>query len=119
MLVTTPSGVSGTKAGDEFTYGTGLPAITSVSPALLNSAGGDTVTITGSGFAGATGVRIDASSTCTEGVASFTVNNDTSITAVTAFPDECFVNYPGFDFRVITPSGISPISSGDAASFNF
>ena len=66
------------------------------------------MTITGSGFAGATGVRIDDSNTCTEGVASFTVNNDTSITAVTAFPDECFVNYPGFDFRVITPPKIAP-----------
>jgi hypothetical protein len=63
--------------GNDFVVGLGVPSITSVSPATGGVAGGSTITITGSGFTGATAVTIG-------GVAatSFTVVNDTTITAV-------------------------------------
>ena len=53
------------------------PSITSVSPSSGPSSGGNTVTITGSGFTGATSVTFAGAS-----AASFTVVSDTSITAV-------------------------------------
>ncbi|MBQ0984984.1 Ig-like domain repeat protein [Streptomyces sp. F63] len=55
------------------------PVVADFTPSTGSEAGGETVLITGSGFTGATGVTI-------AGVpaASFTVNSDTGITAVTA-----------------------------------
>ncbi|MGW7486218.1 beta strand repeat-containing protein [Streptomyces sp. NPDC054786] len=74
VTVTTPSGIS-----NQFvTYAyvaTPAPALSSVSPASGPSAGGTTVTLTGSGFSGATVVRFGAVS------ASFVINSGTQITA--------------------------------------
>ena len=66
-------GTSPTSGADQFTYG--APVVTGVSP--NNGAAGQSVTITGSGFANATSVGF-GSTTVTAGA--FTVNSDTSIT---------------------------------------
>ncbi|HLI74924.1 MAG TPA: IPT/TIG domain-containing protein [Acidimicrobiales bacterium] len=52
-----------------------MPAVTSVSPTSGTAAGGTTVTVNGSGFTGATGVKFGSTS-----ATSFTVNNDGKIT---------------------------------------
>src|SRR5690606_31251770 len=91
ITVTTPAGTAGPadvvvlspngdSAPGELTYvaGPAVPVISSLTPTSGPTAGGTTVTITGSGFTGATAVRFD-------GIAatSFTVDSDTQITAVT------------------------------------
>src|SRR5208283_14619 len=55
VTVTTPGGTSATLPADEFTYDP-VPAVTGISPAAGPVAGGTTVTITGTGFTGATAV---------------------------------------------------------------
>lgn len=54
----------------------GVPTITSVSPATGPTTGGTLVTITGTGFTGATSVKFEATN-----APSYTVNSSTSITA--------------------------------------
>lgn len=54
------------------------PSVSSISPVSGSAAGGDTVTISGAGFTGATGVNFGAAA-----AASFTIVDDTTITAVT------------------------------------
>src|SRR5208337_4546930 len=76
ITVTTPSGTSATLPADEFTYDP-VPAVTSISPAAGPLAGGTTVTITGTGFTGATAVTFG-----TTAATSYVVNSATSITAV-------------------------------------
>ncbi len=78
LTVTTPAGTSATSAADQFTY-VAAPAVTTVSPATGPPAGGTTVTITGTGFTGATSVTIGGSP-----ATGITVNGSgTSITAIT------------------------------------
>ncbi|MDT0456451.1 IPT/TIG domain-containing protein [Streptomyces sp. DSM 41527] len=72
------------------------PAVLSVSPASGASAGGTTVTITGTGFTGATAVRFGATPT-----PSFTVLSDTQITAATP------LGTGTVQVTVTTPSGTS------------
>jgi alpha-tubulin suppressor-like RCC1 family protein len=78
------------------------PTVTEVSPARGPQAGGTTVTITGSGFTGATEVEFEPLTTT-----DFTVDSPTQITAVTppAYP------LPGNGYvavKVRTPAGTSP-----------
>lgn len=80
-----------------------LPEIASISPDLGDIGGGIAVTISGSGFTGATGVEIDGTA-CT----SVVVVDDTTITAVT--PAKSAGTY---DVVVTHPSGDSgPLSGG-------
>jgi hypothetical protein len=90
-----------------------MPIVTSVSPST-NVSSGTSVTITGSDFTGATGVKFGSTPANT-----FTVNSDTQITA----------NYPGgvylgslrlsvnpvgtVNVSVTGPNGISLTSSAD------
>ena len=68
-------GTSATSASDQyFTYVP--PTITSVSPTAGPTAGGTSVTITGTGFTGATAVKFGATA-----ATAFTVNSATQITA--------------------------------------
>lgn len=106
VLVTTPGGTSTAVAGDLFTY-TAAPVVTSVSPATGSSAGGPVVTITGTGFTGATAVAFTATP-----ATAFTVVSDTSITATT--PAHSAV---GVDVRVTTPGGQSGIVGGDVYTY--
>ena len=55
VTVTTPGGTSATSSADQFTY-IGAPAVTGLSPTSGPAAGGTLVTITGTGFTGATAV---------------------------------------------------------------
>jgi hypothetical protein len=81
VTVSTPSGgTSATSTNDQFTYDT-TPTITSVAPSAGKAAGGESVTITGTGFlttVAATGVKFGGTN-----ATSFTVNSDTQITATT------------------------------------
>ena len=90
VAVTTVGG-TGTGVG-LYTYAL-TPAITSITPNRGPTRGGTPVTITGSGFNGATAVRFGTL------IASFTVVNDTTITAVTppnvAGPSTVTVSGPG------------------------
>ena len=74
--VTTPYG-SGTSAGT-FTY-IPPPAVTGLAPTSGPASGGTSVVITGTGFTAATAVKFGSTN-----AASYVVNSDTQITAVTA-----------------------------------
>lgn len=87
-------------------YGGG-PSVSSVSPHVGPTAGGTTVTITGTGFTGATGVKFGSTN-----AASFAVSSATAITAIappwTGGPDGGWGS-----ISVTTPTGTSLVSSGD------
>ncbi|MGK8522676.1 IPT/TIG domain-containing protein [Nocardia asteroides] len=73
VTVTTAAGTSN---GLPYTY-LAVPSLSSVSPSQGSTAGGTTVTLTGSGLTGVTSVNFGATP-----AASFTVNSDNQITAV-------------------------------------
>lgn len=80
--------------------------VTAISPASGSALGGDSVTITGSGFTGATAVDFGNASAPQE-----TVDSDTQITATTP---------PGngtVDVTVVTPIGTSSPSPADQFSY--
>jgi hypothetical protein len=104
VLVTTPLGTSANTAADNFVYGS-LPTITGISPTTGAVGGGTTVTITGTGFTGATAVLFG-----TTAATSFNVVNDTTITAVSPVGTAGVVS-----IRVTTPVG----TSADVAADNF
>jgi IPT/TIG domain len=81
------------------------PQVTGISPSTGSSAGGDSVTITGSGFTGATAVDFGGVS------AMMQVNSDSQITA-TSPPGSGIV-----DVTVTTPSGTSEASPTDQFSY--
>jgi len=103
--------VTGTQYGDavspgQFTYipNSTTGAVTSFTPTEGPEAGGTEVTITGNGFTGATAVAFG-----NDAAASFTVDSDTQITAITA---------PGTGSVLInltTPTGI--VTSADEFTF--
>jgi IPT/TIG domain len=103
VTVTTPGGTSPTVLADEFTYS---PTVTNVNPAGGPPAGGTTVTITGTSFAGASGVFFGGVA-----AASFSVVSSTTITAVSP---------PGtgtVDVTVTAPTGTSTPAAGDKFSY--
>jgi hypothetical protein len=109
ITVTTPSGTSATSSSDQFSYmAASLPTVTSLSPTSGSTAGGTSVTITGTNFTGATGVSFGGVA-----AASFTVSSGTSITATS--PPEAAGTV---DVTVSTYSGTSATSSGDRYTFN-
>ena len=75
VRVTTAGGTSATSAADQFTY-VGTPTVASLSPGSGPTAGGTQVTLSGSGFSGATAVTFGATA-----ATGFTVNSATRITA--------------------------------------
>jgi hypothetical protein len=101
VLVTTPAGTSANTAADNFTYTSG-PSVTSISPKGGPVEGGTLVTITGSGFTGATSVTFGGTSVTP------TVLNDTTITAISPARPAGTV-----DVRVVTPLGTSPNTAAD------
>jgi RHS repeat-associated protein len=81
------------------------PAVTTISPASGPRAGGTAITITGTGFTGATSVTVGGKT------ASFRVDSDTSISATTP---------PGrgtVDVVVTTPAGSSPTGPADQFTY--
>jgi hypothetical protein len=84
--------------------------VTGVSPGSGPVSGGTSVTIAGSGFAGATAVNFGSTA-----ASSFTVNSDTSITATA--PAATAVGT--VDVTVTTPSGTSATSSADQFTYTY
>lgn len=82
------------------------PAVTGLSPAGGPLAGGTSVTITGTGFTGATAVNFGSLP-----ATSFTVTSDTSITATATAP--AAANVGTVDVTVTTPAGTSATSPAD------
>jgi len=106
VTVVTPAGTSATSAADQFTY-TAAPTVTGINPSSGAAAGGDTVTITGTGLTGATGVGFGAT-----GATNVTVNSDTQITAVSP------AGTGQVDVTVVTPGGTSATSAADQFTYN-
>ncbi|MGY1982404.1 IPT/TIG domain-containing protein, partial [Nocardia gipuzkoensis] len=75
--VTVQALLDGTSNPMPYTYGGGLPTLTSINPASGSAAGGTTVVLTGTNLTGATGVSFGGTP-----ATSFTVNSPTQITAV-------------------------------------
>ena len=91
VVITTPGG----SATTTYTYVTPAPTLATVDPTSGTTAGGTTVTITGTNFTGTTAVTFGGVP-----AASFTVVNATTITAVTP------AHAAGtFDIAVATPGG--------------
>ena len=83
------------------------PVVKSVVPDIGPDSGGTTVTISGTGFTGATAVDFGAGNS-----AGYTVNSDTSITATS--PEGATGTV---DVTVTTPVGTSPTSSADQFTY--
>lgn len=110
VTVTTPNGTSATSTADQFTYTVPAPAapqVTDVSPNAGPRSGGTTVTLTGSGFTGATKVTVGGTK------ARFTVVGDTTITLKTPASSSTGVR----QIRVTGPSGTS--ATGPASGFTY
>ncbi len=109
VRVTTPGGTSATSSADQYNYATPppTPTVTGVSPNTGSTAGGTSVTITGTNLTGATGVNFGATA-----ATNFVVNSPTSITATS--PAEAAGTV---DVRVTTPGGTSATSSADQFSY--
>jgi hypothetical protein len=105
ITVTTPSGTSATGSADKYTYYG--PAVSAISPNSGPTSGGNSVTIGGSGFTGATAVYFGSTA-----ATSFTIHNDGYITAVAPAESAGTVN-----ITVTTPNGTSAISSADQYSY--
>jgi IPT/TIG domain len=82
------------------------PKVTSISPVIGPAMGGTSVTISGDGFTAATAVDFGSTS------AAFTVNSDTSITAVSPV-DTSGTSPDTLDVTVVSPGGTSFTSSSD------
>ncbi|HTU19333.1 MAG TPA: IPT/TIG domain-containing protein [Gemmataceae bacterium] len=109
VTVANAGGTSSTSAANQFTY-TAAPTVTGLAPNTGPAAGGTQVTITGTGFTGATAVNF-GSTVFTP--ASFTVNSDTSITfTVPAGTAGAQVNV-----TVTTAGGTSAVSSADLFTY--
>ena len=102
---------------------TNTPTITSFTPSIGSLAGGNQVTITGTGFTGATAVKFVGTT-----AASFTVTSPTTITAITRAQDDSYsgevtvttplgVAKSRWDFRYVNPPTITSLSrtSGSVA----
>jgi hypothetical protein len=104
-------GTSATSAADQFTYAEAAPeaapTVTGVSPNTGAAAGGEAVTISGSGFTNATAVYFGSVE-----ATSFTVNSDGSITAVTPAGTAGTV-----DVTVMAASGTSAIGPADQFTY--
>jgi len=105
VTVTTPGGTSATSVADQFTYRV-APTVASISPTSGPAAGETFVTITGSGFTGASQVRFG-----TVAASNFTVVSDTQITAFSP------AGSGKVDVTVSTPGGTSATSNADQFTY--
>jgi hypothetical protein len=101
VTVTTSGGTNTTsQAGYDYRA---APTVTGVSPAAGTTAGGQSVTVTGTGFTRASKVTFDAIN-----ATRYTVDSDTQITATSPARRAGIVNV-----RVTTVGGTSPMVAGD------
>jgi IPT/TIG domain len=105
VTVTTPAGTSATSAADQFTY-IAAPVVTGLSPINGPVTGGTLVTITGTGFAGATAVDFG-----TAAATNVTVVSNTEITA------DSPAGTGVVQVIVTTPSGKSASSPADKFTY--
>ena len=98
--MTAPGGSASLTNG--FTYAAPVPTVASVTPNGGPAAGGTSVTITGTGFIGATAVTFGGTA-----ATSFTVDSDTSITAITPAHAAGAV-----DVAVTAPGGSASLTNG-------
>jgi parallel beta-helix repeat protein len=108
VTVIGPGGASALSSSDRFTYtAASAPNVSSLGTTTGSTAGGTSVTITGTNFTGAGGVFFGGLA-----AASFTVVSSTTITAVS--PSQAAGTV---DVRVLTPTGTSAVSSNDTFSY--
>ena len=106
VTVTTPAGTSTTSSADHFTYNSAAaaPTVTAINPDRGPVAGGTNVTVTGTGFTGATGVNFGQVA-----VQNLAVASDTQLTVTS--PPATAAGTVGV--TVTTPAGTSPTSPAD------
>jgi hypothetical protein len=107
VQVTTQSGSSAVVTADQYTYNAAAPTITSISPTNGPTAGGTSVTITGTNFTGGSAVYFGTSAALT-----FHVNSDSSLTAVSPLAAAGVV-----DITVVTANGTSATSAADQFTY--
>lgn len=105
VTVSTSGGTSATNGNTKFVY-IPAPTVTGLSKNIGSMAGGTAVTITGTGFTGATSVKFGATN------AAFTVAGDTSITTTSPAGSAGTV-----DVTVSGPGGTSTTGSADRFTF--
>jgi hypothetical protein len=103
ITVTTPFGISGLTPADQFTYLAAAPAVTGLSVNAGSTAGGTSVTLSGSNLTAAKRVYFGAVQ-----AAVFTVLSDGSISAISPVLATGTV-----DITVVTPWGTSATSAAD------
>ncbi len=108
VTVTTPGGTSATSAADQYTFVSGPPVVTGVSPNFGPVTGGTTVTITGTNFTDANAVVFGPANPAT----TFTIVNFTTIVA-TAPIGQLGV----YDVQVSNPSGTSGTVTADQYTY--
>jgi len=106
VTVASPGGTSTTIPGDRFTF-VAQPSVTSLSPAAGPISGGTTVTIAGADLTGATAITFGGTP------AGFTVNDDSSITAISPGTDAADT----VDVTVTTPGGTSATVPADRFTY--
>ncbi|WP_182449822.1 IPT/TIG domain-containing protein [Streptacidiphilus sp. P02-A3a] len=106
VQVTAPGGTSATSSADQYTY-VAAPVVIAVSPGAGPLAGGTTVTITGTGLAGATAVTFGAGHPATA----------VSCTATTCTATTPAESAGTVDVRVTTVGGTSATSSADRYTY--
>jgi Tfp pilus assembly protein PilV len=104
VTVTTSAGTSPTNPLDQFTY---APTVTGIAPSTGGAVGGTTVTITGTGFIGASGVYFGATA-----ASSYSVVSASSITAVSPSGAAGTV-----DITATTAAGTSATSGADKFTY--
>jgi hypothetical protein len=105
ITVTTANGTSATSSADQFTY-EAAPTVTAVSPTSGSTAGGTSVTITGTNLASATAVDFGSDA------ASVTSDSATQIVATSPAESAATVN-----ITVTTANGTSATSSADQFTY--
>ena len=107
VTVITPAGTSATSSADQFTYSVAAaPTVTALAPTSGLTTGGTPVTITGTGFTGATAVDFG-----TIPATNLTVVSDTTITA------DSPAGTGVVNVTVTTPAGMSAASPADEFTY--
>ena len=109
ITVTTANGASATGATDKFTYTSDpIPAVTSISPTSGSTNGGNTVTITGTGFVNVKSVKFGANAWLGGSI------NGSGTTITASVP-------PGsagtVDVTVVNDAGTSPVNASDRYTY--
>ncbi|WP_433053061.1 IPT/TIG domain-containing protein [Dactylosporangium sp. CS-033363] len=100
VTVTNAKGTSALSVAAKFTYVPAAPVLTKLSASSASTAGGETITVTGTDLAEVTAVKLGSAA-----VAGFKLTSPTTIT----FPVPAGIAAGGYDVTVTTPYGTSPV----------